>query len=91
MPGCHHRVSDPDVGQKEGKTNRTSCELFNDCYSIFLAPSSPHSSGSTLPSHAAQGRYRLGTYFGSARIATQAGPLSVCCVTLFFMPPATAT
>ena len=30
-------------------------------------------------------------YFGSARIATQAGPLSVCCVTVFFMPPATAT
>lgn len=25
------------------------------------------------------------------RIATHAGPLSVCCVTVFFIPPATAT
>ena len=29
--------------------------------------------------------------WGSARIETNAGPLSVCCVTVFFMPPATAT
>ena len=31
------------------------------------------------------------SYLGSARMATHAGPLSVCCVTVFFMPPATAT
>jgi hypothetical protein len=30
-------------------------------------------------------------HFGSAKMATHAGPLSVCCVTVFFIPPATAT